>query len=229
MNFFVLLLLIILGIIVLWLLLKGLILIRANEVGIVTRRMFGNKLPQGKIIATKGEIGVQANSLMPGLYFYIPIIWRVEREKVIEITPDHIGIVSSIEGAPIPSGRLLGDEVQSNSFQDARMFLENGGCKGPQIAILKPGTYRINTHIFSVSEKPIVAVQQGKVGIVNALDGIPLPSRFRLLRHRSDITVISRMGRYSSRAMGIEVPNLRPCNPGITTSTPCCLMLCLSL
>lgn len=180
MDFFTLLILIIVVILIIWLFLKGLILIRANEVGIVTRRMFGKKLPQGKIIATKGEVGVQADSLMPGLYFYIPIIWRVDRVKVIEITPDHVGIVSSIEGAPIPSGRLLGDEVQCNSFQDARMFLENDGCKGPQIAILKPGTYRINTQIFSVAEKPIVAVQQGKVGIVNALDGIPLPSRFAI-------------------------------------------------
>ncbi|MDD1723740.1 MAG: hypothetical protein LUQ07_01275, partial [Methanospirillum sp.] len=180
MDFFTLLLVIILGILIIWVLLKGLILIRANEVGIVTRRMFGKKLPQGKIIATKGEIGVQSDTLMPGLYFYIPIIWKIDHVKVIEIIPNHIGIVSSIEGVPIPSGRLLGDEVPCNSFQDARMFLDNGGCKGPQIAILKPGTYRINTQIFSVLEKPIVAVQQGKVGIVNALDGIPLLSRFAI-------------------------------------------------
>jgi uncharacterized membrane protein YqiK len=178
MDFLTLLLLTILVIIILWLLIKGLVLIRANEVGIVTRRMFGPTLPQGKIIATKGEVGVQADILMPGLYFYIPVIWRVDRESVTKITPDHIGIVSSIDGLPIQPGRLLADEVQSNSFQDARMFLENGGCKGPQIAILKPGIYRINTRLFTITEKPIIAVPQGKVGIVTALDGIPLPSRF---------------------------------------------------
>jgi len=173
-------LIVILLIIIIWFIGKGLILIRADEVGIVTRRMFGKKLPQGKIIATKGEIGVQADTLMPGLYFYIPVIWKVERVKVIEISPNNVGIVSSIEGVQIPSGRLLGDEVECNSYQNANMFLENGGCKGPQIGILKPGTYRINTQIFAVQLKPIVTVEQGKVGIVNALDGIPLPSRYAI-------------------------------------------------
>ncbi len=180
MDFITQLLLTIIVIIIIWFLLTGLILIHASEVGIVTRKMFGKKLPQGKIIATKGEIGVQADILMPGLYYFIPIIWKVDRESVKTIPPEHIGIVSSIDGVAIPSGRLLGDEVESNSFQDARMFLENGGCKGRQITLLKPGTYRINTRIFTVTDKPIVAVPQGKVGIVTALDGIPLPSRFAI-------------------------------------------------
>ena len=140
MDFITQLLLAIIVIIIIWFLLTGLILIHASEVGIVTRKMFGKKLPQGKIIATKGEIGVQADILMPGLYYFIPIIWKVDRESVKTIPPEHIGIVSSIDGVAIPSGRLLGDEVESNSFQDARMFLENGGCKGPQITLLKPGT-----------------------------------------------------------------------------------------
>ncbi len=173
-------LLIVVIIVVLWLLISGLHLIRANEVGIVTRKMFGPKLPQGQIIATKGEVGIQADILMPGLYYYFPIFWKVDREKVVMIESDHIGIVSSIDGVPIPAGRLLGDEVNSNSFQDARLFLENGGCKGPQIALLKPGTYRINTRIFSVKPMPVIAVSQGKVGIITALDGIPLPSRFAI-------------------------------------------------
>ena len=173
-------LLIVVIIIVLWLLISGLHLITANEVGIVTRKMFGPKLPQGQIIATKGEVGIQADILMPGLYYYFPIFWKVDREKVVMIESDYVGVVSSIDGVPIPAGRLLGDEVNSNSFQDARLFLENSGCKGPQIAILKPGTYRINTRIFSVRPMPVIAVSQGKVGIITALDGIPLPSRFAI-------------------------------------------------
>jgi uncharacterized membrane protein YqiK len=37
---------------------KGLKLIRDDEVGILTKKMFGRKLPQGRIISRAGEIGV---------------------------------------------------------------------------------------------------------------------------------------------------------------------------
>ena len=158
----------------------GIILVRAGEVGIVTKKMFGKKLPQGKIVSTQGEIGLQADILMPGLYYYFPIIWKVEKESVTKINGGEIGVVVSIDGVPIPPGRLLGDEVDCNQFQDAGQFLKNGGCKGPQIAILKPGLYRINTRIFSIKANPIVSVNQGKIGVATALDGIPLPSRFAI-------------------------------------------------
>ncbi len=34
------------------------------------------------------------------------------------------------------------------------MFLANHGKKGPQVGILRPGTYRINTRLFNVTEAP---------------------------------------------------------------------------
>ena len=57
--------------------LTGLRLIRPNEVGILTKNMFGKKMPEGQIIAREGEIGVQASTLMPGLYWRLPIVWSV--------------------------------------------------------------------------------------------------------------------------------------------------------
>jgi len=43
----------------------GIILVRAGEVGIVTKKMFGKKLPQGKIVSTQGEIGLQFGNCQP--------------------------------------------------------------------------------------------------------------------------------------------------------------------
>ena len=93
-----------------------------NEVGILRKKMTGKKLPQGKIIATDGEIGIQADTLMPGLYWRFPLIWKIRKVMVTQIPPGKIGVVESIDGQPIQSGRLLGDEVECNSFQDADMF-----------------------------------------------------------------------------------------------------------
>ncbi|HUL61611.1 MAG TPA: SPFH domain-containing protein, partial [Methanocella sp.] len=146
--------------------------------GIVTKNMFGRKMPQGQIIATNREIGVQADILMPGLYWRMPFIYKIEKAPVTRIEQGNIGIMESIDGTPIKTGRLLGDEVECNSYQDARAFLENGGSKGPQVAVLRPGTYRINDKVFRVRVAPAVNVPTEKVGVVTALDGIPLPSGY---------------------------------------------------
>jgi uncharacterized membrane protein YqiK len=166
------------GLIVLIILLSGFALVRADEVGILTKKMFGKKLPQGKIIASEGEIGVQADTLMPGLYWRVPIVWKINKTRVTQIPQGKIGIVDSIDGQPLQRGRLLGDDVECNSFQDAKAFLRNGGRKGPQVSILLPGTYRINTTIFRIELAPALEVPKEMVGVVVAMDGIPLPSGF---------------------------------------------------
>jgi uncharacterized membrane protein YqiK len=108
---------------------KGLALIHDDEVGILTKKMFGRKLPQGRIISRDGEIGVQADIVMPRLLWRNPITWKIEKAPVVEIKPGEIGIVESIDGDPLPVGRLLADAVECNSYQDAKKFLENGGKK----------------------------------------------------------------------------------------------------
>lgn len=156
--------------------LPGIALVKDDQVGLLTKKMFGAKLPEGQIIATKGEIGVQADILMPGLYWRFPVIWRIQKAAVTIVPAGKIGTVESIDGKPIPQGRILGDEVECNSFQDASKFLTNGGTKGPQVAILRPGTYRINVKVFDVNILPAVSVERDRIGVVVALDGKPLPS-----------------------------------------------------
>ena len=165
-------------IIVILLLLPGLKLITDYEVGILTKRMFGRKMPQGQVVARVGQIGVRADTLMPGLYWRIPIIWKIQKTAVTEILPTEVGIVESIDGRAIPKGRLLGDDIECNHFQDARMFLDNGGMKGPQVAILRPGIYRINRYAFKVTKAPITEVPGENIGVAIANDGLPLPSGF---------------------------------------------------
>lgn len=158
--------------------LSGIVLISRYEVGIRTKKMFGEKMPQGNIIACKGEIGIQADTLMPGLYFFNPITWKIEKEKVTIVGETEIGVVESIDGEPIETGRLLGDAVDCNHFQDAKAFLNNHGKKGPQIAILRPGTYRINTRAFEIKKKEVTKIDEERLGVAIAMDGKPLPSGY---------------------------------------------------
>lgn len=160
--------------------LSGLVYISRYEVGIKTKKMFGAKMPQGKIIACNGEIGIQADTLMPGLYWFNPLTWKVEKERVTVVTEEEVATVEAIDGDVIPTGRLLANAVECNNFQDARAFLNNGGQKGPQVSILRPGTYRINTRAFLIKKKPVTRVVQETMGVVIAMDGKPLPSVYMI-------------------------------------------------
>lgn len=74
-------------------------MIGPDEVGIVTRKMFGKPMPEGQIIAREGEIGVLAKTLMPGLHWRLPFVWSISKVKVIDIDTDGIGLVEAIDGA----------------------------------------------------------------------------------------------------------------------------------
>ncbi|MCI4368350.1 MAG: hypothetical protein L3K09_02130 [Thermoplasmata archaeon] len=171
-------LLILVAIVFLVILVWGLFLISQNQVGILTRKMGGRRMPPGQVIARHGEVGVQSATLMPGLYFRMPVIWTVMKVPVTEVGDANIATVESIDGRPLPKGRLLGDEVECNQFQDAEKFLDGGGYKGPQVAILRPGKYRINTIAFNIKMWTAAHINSEQVGVLTAQDGQPLPSRF---------------------------------------------------
>lgn len=170
-----------LGIIVLLALvfiLPGIFVIGSNEVGILTKKMTGEKLPSGSVIACKGENGLQASTLMPGIYWKLWLFWSWENAKVTIIPHGKIGIVESIDGKPLPSHRILGDAVECKSFQDAKSFLDNGGYRGVQIDTIRPGTYRINTKAFKIDAVDVTTVEKNEIGVAIAADGLGLPSGY---------------------------------------------------
>src|SRR5256712_2587591 len=158
--------------------LKGLYLIRAGEGVVLGKRLGGRKTPPGQVIARHGETGTQAAGLSAGLCRRMAVVWSLRRSKVVQVAEAEIATVEAIDGRPLRKGRLLGDEVECNQFQDGEAFLDNGGFKGPQVAIIRPGTYRINPFLFYVAKQPATEVASGKVGVVTAQDGQPLPPKF---------------------------------------------------
>lgn len=164
---------------VLWLF--GVIIVPDDSIGVVTKKfvLFGanRNLPDGRIIALNGEAGYQADTLAPGLHVALwPWQYTVELVKFFTVPQGEVGVVEACDGNPLPSGRIIAKQVDCDTYQDARAFLQNSGERGPQMALIPPGTYRINTLLFKVDLKPAVSIPQGKLGVVEALDGAPLPS-----------------------------------------------------
>lgn len=157
----------------------GIVVVPEDGLGIVTKKFVllgANKsLPDGAVVALKGEAGVQADTLAPGLHFGL-WVWQYKVDVVtfVAIGRDQLGVVSSRDGRPITGGRILGKSVVCDAFQDARSFLTNGGERGPQIAIIQPGTYRINTQLFKVEVVKVTEIGDNRVGIVTTKDGTPL-------------------------------------------------------
>lgn len=157
----------------------GMIIVPDDRIGLVVKKfsLYGNdrRLPDGRIIATKGEAGMQAKPLAPGLYWRMwPWQYAITMEPFTIIEQNKLGLVKAKDGASLDTGRVLGRPVESDKFQDAQAFLDNNGQKGPQAAFLTPGSYRINTFLFEIEKVPITQIHENKVGIVTTLDGEPL-------------------------------------------------------
>lgn len=157
----------------------GMVIVPEDKIGLVTKKfvLFGEnkELPDGRIIATKGEAGFQAKTLAPGLYFWM-WVWQydVSMEIFTVIPEGKIGLVLAKDGAEIPTGNILAQRAECDNFQDAEKFLNNGGQRGRQTVYITAGSYRINTMLFQVSVTDMIRIQESMVGIVTTLDGLPI-------------------------------------------------------
>lgn len=157
----------------------GMVIVPENKIGLVTKKFVlvgsNRELPDGRIIATKGEAGFQAKALAPGLYWGMwPWQYGVDMTPFTVIPEGKIGLVLSNDGAELPTGNILGRKVPCDNFQDTEGFLNNSGQKGRQTHLLTPGTYRINTYAFSVTIADMSIIHENMLGIITTLDGAPI-------------------------------------------------------
>ena len=115
-------------------------------------------------------------------------------------TIDVVGIVTTYEGDPLPSGdiasrlggfadvaqleqrgvtdqqiieTLLGSKNNlHNNYQDFQAFLDHGGKIGLQHDPLLYGAYALNPYLVSVQLVPMMVVKQGQVAVVKAYVGL---------------------------------------------------------
>lgn len=157
---------------------RFLVNIGATEVGIKERRYMGTKMAQGRVVATDGEIGIQAEVLKPGLHFvFYPVERVIQKVPLVEIGADELGVIEAIDGEPMQTGSIFApDRAQNahNNFQDPIAYIKQGGVKGIQLRTLPPGKWAIHPYLFRVSISKVTMVPPGKVGIITSADGAQL-------------------------------------------------------
>ena len=127
-----------------------------------------------------GERGRQIAFLTAGTYRINPALFDVVTAanatrfgvtvadlRVHQIQPERVGIVTMLDGRPIPAGDLAGPSVSSHeSFQRGQAFIDAGGCRGLQEDVLLSGSWNLNPWLVQVEQVPLVEVPIGYVGVV---------------------------------------------------------------
>jgi uncharacterized membrane protein YqiK len=127
-----------------------------------------------------GEKGRQLGVLTAGSYRINPSLFQIlttrnchehgigpNQLRILNIEPDKVGIVTTLDGACIEQGEIAGPIVTGhNNFQDAQSFLSAGGRRGLQEQILLSGQWNLNPWFAHVEQVDMVEIPIGHVGVV---------------------------------------------------------------
>jgi uncharacterized membrane protein YqiK len=116
-----------------------------------------------------GQKGPQTDFLRPGTYNVFTDMFNIDISKAVNIAEDQIGLVDAKDGIAMAKNDVVAatpDTKLHNSYQDAQAFLDNGGLRGPQEAVLRPGRYYVNPFLFAVNPRPLTVIKQGEVGVL---------------------------------------------------------------
>lgn len=122
----------------------------------------------GQIFLEKGgQKGPQCDILQPGTHRINTWLFNVENKEATIIESKKVGLVTAKDGEPLPATELIAESVEGHSnFQDVQAFLTAKGQRGPQLDILKPGTYYINPTMFDVKPEDVKTVERGQVAVI---------------------------------------------------------------
>ncbi len=131
-------------------LLRSLVYIPNNRIGVVEKLISGKGSVRSGLIALEGEAGFQPNVLRGGWHFLKPFQYRVHKMPLVTIPQGEIGYIFARDGQSLPPTQTLASNLRVHDFQDASAFLRGGGQKGPQRMVLREGTYAFNLALFVV-------------------------------------------------------------------------------
>ena len=126
-----------------------------------------------KFLRNGGQKGRQSAVLTAGYYRINPVLFKVVPDvPITKIESNKIGIVTVLDGAPIPVGQMAAQVIGGGeSFQNPDAFIRNGGCRGLQEQIILAGSYNINPWFSEIEEADLVEVPIGYVGVVVSFVG----------------------------------------------------------
>ena len=167
----------------------GFVVVPEGHIGLVNAKD-GKIIQTGRILARRvecenyqdakgfldngGQKGRQSAFIPNGVYKINTHLFEVSVVKQANIQDNMVGIVTTLDGDPLPEGAIAGkiiDNSTHKNFQNFDMFLENGGNRGLQQQIIQAGSYNLNPWAVQVEEMPMTEVPIGNVGVVMSFYG----------------------------------------------------------
>ena len=126
-----------------------------------------------KFLRNGGQKGRQSTVLTAGFYRINPVLFKViPNVPITKIDSDKIGIVTVMDGAPMPVGQMAAKAALGHTdFQSPEAFIKAGGCRGLQEQIILAGNYNLNPWFCEIEEHPLFEVPIGYVGVVVSFVG----------------------------------------------------------
>ncbi len=133
-----------------------------------------------KFLTNGGEKGRQIGILTAGAYRINTALFTVitaatanqhgmnkDDLEIYQVEPDQVGIVTTLDGAPIDEGEIAGLYIPGHdNFQNAQAFLQSGGRRGLQEQVLLSGSWNLNPWFVQVEQVPMTEIPIGYVGVV---------------------------------------------------------------
>jgi uncharacterized membrane protein YqiK len=174
---------------------EGFVVVPEGHIGLINAKD-GKIIQTGRILARRvecenyqdakgflnngGQKGRQSAFIPNGVYKINTHLFEVSVVKQAHIQDNMVGIVTTLDGDPLPveqgsgsaaiAGKIIDNQLHKN-FQNFDMFLENGGNRGLQQQIIQAGSYNLNPWAVQVEEMPMTEVPIGHVGVVMSFFG----------------------------------------------------------
>lgn len=166
---------------------ERMLMIEKNQIGVVEAHG-GSPIENGRVLAKHvecnmfqdveaflsggGERGPQITIIPNGQYRINPRLFTIKTVDVVDIPDNMVGIVTTREGAPLPTGEIAGKEIiNHNMFQNGQAFINAGGFKGLQEQVILAGRYFINPQFATVEITEMTTVPIAHAGVVIAYVG----------------------------------------------------------
>lgn len=138
-----------------------------------------------KFLTQGGEKGRQMGFLTAGTYRINTALFKIimagnasthgmspEQLQVYTVASEKVGIVTTLDGMPIPGGEIAGPIINGHdNFQSGQKFIDGGGRRGLQEQILLSGSWNLNPWFVQVEQVPMTAIPIGYVGVVISFVG----------------------------------------------------------
>jgi uncharacterized membrane protein YqiK len=133
-----------------------------------------------KFLTQGGEKGRQIGFLTAGTYRINTALFKVitaanasqqgmspEQLRVYSLPADKVGIVTTLDGIPIPAGEMAGPVIGGHdNFQSGQKFIDGGGRRGLQEQTLLSGSWNLNPWLVQLEPVPMTEIPIGYVGVV---------------------------------------------------------------